>query len=221
MIPWEVEERRLDARAIAAGDATGWFEELYAAAAAGRVTMPFSRAEPHMLLAGWTRAHRPEGAGRRAIVVGCGLGADAEHVARLGFDTVAFDVSPSAVAIARERHPDSPVRYVAADLLALPPEWRRAFDFVVEVITVQALPDPPRGQAIINVGRLVAPGGTLLAIADSHTADAKTGPGLPWPLRREEVEAFATDGLDVHRIEQLTVPGRPGKPRWRAEFQRA
>jgi hypothetical protein len=68
---------------------------------------------------------------------------------------------------------------------------------------VQAFPDPPRRQAIVNVGRLVAPGGTLLAIAARHTADANTGPGLPWPLRREEVETFATDGLAVQHIEEI------------------
>jgi SAM-dependent methyltransferase len=217
---WRDEERRLDARALATGDATGWFEQLYAAGAAGRVSMPWDRTEPHLLLAEWTRLQRPVGAGRRAIVVGCGLGADAEHVAGFGFDTVAFDVSPTAVAIARERHPDSLVRYVAADLLSPPPEWRRSFDLVVEVSTVQALPDPPRRQAIVNVGRLVAPGGILLAIAARHTEDTKTGPGLPWPLRREEVEAFANDGLLVVRIEQLTVPGQPDEPRWRAELRR-
>ena len=210
----------MDARAIARGDPTGWFEELYAAGAAGRVSMPWSRTEPHLLLAEWTHTQRLNGAGRRAIVVGCGLGADAEHIAELGFDTVAFDVSPTAVAIAQKRHPDSPVYYVAADVLALRPEWRRAFDLVVEVITVQALPDPPRRQAIINIGSLVAPGGTLLAIASRHTADTITGPGLPWPLRAEEIEAFATDSLAIRRIEQLTVPGRADEPRWRAEFRR-
>ena len=220
MIPWEDEERRLDARALAAGDATGWFEELYAAGAAGRVSMPWSRLEPHLLLAEWTDAVQPDGVGQRAIVVGCGLGADAEHVAGLGFDTVAFDVSPTAITLARGRYPNSPVRYVVANLLSLPLEWVGAFDLVVEVITVQALPDPPRRQAIVNVGRLVAPGGTLLAIAARHTAVEKVGPGLPWPLRREEVEAFATDGLTVRRIEQLTVPGQPAEPRWRAELRR-
>jgi hypothetical protein len=51
MIHWEDEERRLYPWALAAGDATGWFEELYAA---GRVTMPWSRTEPHVLLAEWT-----------------------------------------------------------------------------------------------------------------------------------------------------------------------
>jgi 2-polyprenyl-3-methyl-5-hydroxy-6-metoxy-1,4-benzoquinol methylase len=39
--------------------------------------------------------------GRRAIAVGCGLGADDEHVARLRFDMVAFDVAPTAVAMAQ------------------------------------------------------------------------------------------------------------------------
>jgi 2-polyprenyl-3-methyl-5-hydroxy-6-metoxy-1,4-benzoquinol methylase len=63
--------------------------------------------------------------GRRAIAVGCGLGADDEHVARLRFDTVAFDVASTAVAMAQGRHPNSPVHYVAADLLSPPPGWRR------------------------------------------------------------------------------------------------
>jgi SAM-dependent methyltransferase len=173
-----------------------------------------------MLLAEWTSSQRLDGAGRRAIVVGCGLGADAEHVAAFGFDTVAFDVSPTAVAIARSRYLGSAVRYAAADLLALPPEWHRAFELVVEIFTVQALPDPPRREAIVNVGRLVAPSGTLLAIAARHTADEKIGPGLPWPLHQEEIEAFATDGAAIHRIEQLTDPGRPDNPQWRAEFRR-
>lgn len=91
-------ERRLDAWALAAGDATGWFEELYAAAAA-RVTMPWSRTGPHMLLAEWTRMHRREGraGGDRGWLR---LGTGAEHVARLSFDTVAFHVFAHAVAVA-------------------------------------------------------------------------------------------------------------------------
>jgi hypothetical protein len=66
---------------------------------------------------------------------------------------------------ARRRFPDSAVDYVVADLLDLPPEWHRAFDLVVEVITVQALPDPPRARAIACVASLVAPGGTLIVIS--------------------------------------------------------
>jgi hypothetical protein len=45
-------------------------------------------------------------------------------------------------------------------------------------------------------------------------------PGPPWPLRRDEVEAFAADGLTPVRIEIVPVSGRPGERRWRAEFRR-
>ncbi|MGO9975936.1 MAG: class I SAM-dependent methyltransferase [Solirubrobacteraceae bacterium] len=139
MKDWREEERRLDAGAIAAGDATGWFEDLYAAAAAGRITMPFSRGEPNPLLERWTGGL--VGDRRRAVVVGCGLAADAEHLAGLGFETTAFDISPSAIELARARHPGTRVHYLAADLLELPREWLRSFDLVVEIFTVQALPD--------------------------------------------------------------------------------
>lgn len=69
-----------------------------------------------------------------ALVVGCGLGADAEYIARLGFDTVAFDVAETAIRLARERFPESTVDYVVRDLLDPPAEWLRAFDLVAEII---------------------------------------------------------------------------------------
>ncbi|HEY8709602.1 MAG TPA: class I SAM-dependent methyltransferase [Burkholderiaceae bacterium] len=105
-------------------------------------------------------------------------------VARLGFDAVAFDISETAVRLARQRFPDSAVRYVAADLLDLPERWVHAFDLVVEIITVQALPRPSKVEAIVDVGRLVGSGGTLIAIVAVH--DEADGPvkGPPWPLDR-------------------------------------
>ena len=96
----------------------------------------------------WVEARRPDGAGRRAIVVGSGLGDDAELVAGLGYATVAFDIAPTAVRTAQERFPGSAVEYRTADLLDPPPGWPGAFDLVVECITVQSLPDPPRREAI-------------------------------------------------------------------------
>ncbi len=51
MKDWREEESRLDAQATAAGDATRPFKELYGAAAAGGITLPFIlRDEPHPLL---------------------------------------------------------------------------------------------------------------------------------------------------------------------------
>ncbi len=174
----------------------------------------------HPLLTQWATARSVTGTGRRAIVVGCGLGADAEYIAGLGFDTTGFDISPTAIELARGRFPNSGVWYVAADLLDPPDDWLRAFDLVVEVITVQALPEPARRQAIVNVGRLVAPAGTLVVVAAARDDGEEASDPPPWPLRRGEVEAFTADGLATIRIEDLDMPGQPGERRWRAEFVR-
>ena len=212
--------RELAAESVAGGEATGWFEKLYVAAEAGEATVPWDRTTPHVLLGQWTELHGVEGAGRRAIVVGCGFGADAEHLAGLGFETVAFDIAPTAVAAARRRAPESRVDYVEADLLNPPAEWRHAFDLVFESLTVQSLPPPMHVPAIDAVGQLVAPGGTLLVIATAR--DAREGPvdGPPWPLTRGELESFATAGLEPVSVEHIADESDPSIGRWRATFRR-
>jgi pimeloyl-ACP methyl ester carboxylesterase len=218
---WDEQGDRLASRSLAAGDPTGWFDRLYGAAAAGEVPMPWDRTEPHPLLTQWAQARQLTGTGQRAVVVvGCGLGADAEYVSGIGFDTVAFDVADTAIQLARQRFPGSTVHYVVADLLHLPDKWWGAFDLVVEIITVQALPDPPRRQAIVNVGRLVAAGGTVIVIAAVYDDRDSPVEAPPWPLSRTEIDAFTTDGLTPVRIEQLPDPRRLSEQRWRAEFNR-
>ena len=150
---------RLAREALDAGDPAAWFEPLYAAAEQGETHVPWDRGAPNRWLVAWAEASRPRGAGRRAIVVGAGLGDDAELIAGLGFKTVAFDVSPTAARLARERFPGTQVDYRAADLLELPMAWREAYDLVVEIRTVQSLPSAPRPAAIAAIRGLVAPGG--------------------------------------------------------------
>jgi SAM-dependent methyltransferase len=200
-------------------DATGWFERLYVRAEAGEAVVPWARDEPNRLLVEWTRARGLTGAGRRALVVGTGLGDDAEHVASLGFDTVAFDIAPTAIAVARRRFPASPVQYVVADLLDPPVAWHGAFDFVFESITVQALPPSLHPSAIAAVARLVAPGGTLLVLSAARQQGERVD-GPPWPLTREEIDAFTTDGLSAVRVEELRDTSGSGVRRWRAEYER-
>jgi SAM-dependent methyltransferase len=200
---------RLAAEALAAGRPTGWFESLYEAAADGEAVVPWDRDEAHPVLVEWFERRAPSG--RTAIVVGCGFGADAEYVAARGFATTAFDLSPTAIRLARERHPDSPVDYTVGDLLDLPPEWIEAFDLVVEVITVQALPQELRAQSIANIARLVAPGGTLIVISGARDEGEEVD-GPPWPLTRAEIEAFGRE-LETVAIERLGERGR-------AEFRR-
>jgi SAM-dependent methyltransferase len=143
---------------LAAGDPTGWFEHLYAAAEKGEAVVPWDRGAPRLLLVQWADERALEGGGRRALVVGCGLGDDAEYIAGLGFDTVAFDIAPTAVRAAQRRFPDSEVQFLLADLLDPPAGWLEAFDLVVESHTVQSLPDPPRRHAIAQVAQMVRQG---------------------------------------------------------------
>lgn len=215
----EDEEARLAAVSLAAGDPTGWFDRLYAAGAAGRVPIPWSRRQPNPLLTDWAQRHHLAGTGKRAIVPGCGLGADAEYLAGLGFTTIGFDVSPTAIRLARERYPGTCVEYVCADLLHLPRPWRQEFDLVAEIITVQALPRAVRPHATASVAGLTAPGGTLLVIAAIPDSLGEQ-PGPPWPLTRAEIDAFAADGLTPAAIEITAVPAEPAERRWRAEFRR-
>jgi SAM-dependent methyltransferase len=224
---------RLAHESIADGDPTGWFEHLYAAAAAGLTGVPWDRRAPSQLLVRWAAERRAHGTGeatgtgaatssaRTALVVGCGLGDDAEFVAGLGFRTVAFDISVSAIRAARQRFPHSGVQYCVADLMAPPASWQAAYDLVVESMTLQALPDPPRAVAIASLGPLVAPGGTLIVFARGREPHSRDD-GPPWSLTRSEIDAIGAGGLEAVRIDEI----RDGGPstaawRWRAEFRRS
>jgi SAM-dependent methyltransferase len=211
----EDELRRRVEEARSGGDPTGWFEALYAAAAAGEREVPWNRDAPRPLLAEWATLHGLRGDGARALVVGCGLGWDAEFIAGLGFATVAFDVAETGIRMARDAHPGSPVDYVVADLLALPAEWEGAFDLVVEVFTIQALPPAVHERALAACCACLAPGGRLILVASAgEEGDDADGP--PWPLTRRELRRTPI-GVHTHYIEHIV--GRD-LPHWRAELYR-
>jgi SAM-dependent methyltransferase len=213
--------RELAAQAAASGDETGWFETLYAEAETGRSVVPWADGDPNPHLTGWAGRTRLDGTGKRALVVGCGLGYDAEFLARLGFAVTAFDVAPTAVERAIRENPGTRVSYVTADLLDLPAEWTDAFDLVVEAYTVQPLYGAVRERALAALAVPVAPGGTLLVIARAtNEAEPERDPAMmPWALTRREID-LAGGTLRPSRIEQFTDDENPPKLRWRAEFHR-
>jgi SAM-dependent methyltransferase len=223
--------RRLAADSIARGDDVGWFEQLYAAAEAGTATVPWAdlAPNPNMVAALADLSGLPYPAGlpelhmqprrERAVVVGCGLGDDAEYVASLGFETVAFDVAPTAITGALKRFPRSTVEYETADLLNPPDGWIGRFDLVVEVYTLQVLTGAARRRAIEQVARLVAPGGRLLVIARARGASDPPGQ-MPWPLTRAEIESFSSYGLSTLSIVEFPDVEEPAVRRWKAWFSR-
>lgn len=218
----DVATRQLAQESLEQDDPTGWFERLYAAAVDGEAVVPWDRGTAHPQLTDWVTASQPDGTGKSALVVGAGTGWDAEFVADHGYDTIAFDISPTAVETAKRAHPDSEVSYEVADLLNPPAEWHRAFDLVVEIYTVQALPIALQPAATKQVGELVRAGGTLLVIAvarDDNTPDDSIE-GPPWPLTRASIEAFAQDDLRLIQLDSSPSPLDPTIHRWRAEYLR-
>lgn len=215
---WEKAADALAAQAIADGEPTAWFDRLYSAGRRGDTAMPWDRDRPNQTLVEW--AGDRDGTGHTAVVVGCGLGQDAELIARLGFTTTAFDVSANAVDLVLQRFPHTDVHYRVADLLRLAAEFDRAFDLVVESFTVQALPLSLRAQATAGVRSLVAPGGTLVVIASARVDEDDVPPGPPWPLSPGEIAAFGQDGLVEEYVTRHEMAD-PGQSRWLAEFRRA
>ena len=212
--------RELAAEFLAKGNPTGWFEALYQEAESGITTVPWADLAPNPHLLDFWHSHPQKSAQGQAVVVGCGLGDDAEQLIQWGFQTTAFDISETAIRRARQRFPQSQVTYLTANLLAAPPEWSKKFNFVFEAYTLQALPEQIRAQAAANVAAFVAPNGHLLVVARAR--DASEPPGeMPWPLTRAEFSAFTSAGLSELSFEDyIDDHETPSTRRFRAFYQR-
>ncbi|MCU0498306.1 MAG: class I SAM-dependent methyltransferase [Anaerolineae bacterium] len=183
--------RRLIQDALQSDNPTAWFEPIYQQAAQGEGRIPWARYAPDPQLLGWLADQTAAG---RALVIGCGLGDDAEALAHAGYQVTAFDISPTAIAQAQVRFPDSAVDYQVADLFALPSEWISAYDLVVEHRTIQALPWHLTDAAIAAIVSCVAPHGRVVVLTHGRDPEEDRR-GIPWPLSRTELAGFLTYGL--------------------------
>lgn len=175
------------------GAALAWFEEIYNAAGGDPEKVPWADEQPNKWLVEWIDQQPVAAEGLTAVVVGCGLGDDAEELARRGYQVVAFDLSETAIDWAKQRFPETTVEYRQADLFELPATIG-TYDFVFEAYTLQALPIPMRPVAIQAVAGLVAPAGELLVVCrGSESNEGLEGP--PWPLTRHELAGFRAAGL--------------------------
>jgi SAM-dependent methyltransferase len=173
--------------------AVSWFDPLYEAAGRNMGNVPWANEAPCPLVPGFLADRTTTGS---AVVVGCGLGDDAEAVAAAGYRTVAFDVSQHAVEWCRDRFPNSAVEYQVTDLLNLPKEMIGRFDLVVEVRTIQSLPPSLRTEAIDGTAALVAPGGCAFVVALARP-EGTVPSGPPWALSASEINRFEEAGLEV------------------------
>ena len=218
---WDDLADELGIAAVADGEPTRWYDELWSAAARGEVATALGPHRPAPSWptgwpAGWPST-APARAGR-AVVVGCGLGADSEHLAAHGWRTVAFDISPAAVAAVRDRYPDSPVDYREGNLLDLGRPRRRL---------------RPRGRDLHASRPCTPPCATGPWPASTADGPGRDGPVVqvvrrdgrpvtdepPWTLTRDEVQAVASDDVHLDSLDEVLPPGRVN-PLWRAVLTR-
>ena len=195
--------RALAEEYLAAGQPCGWFEPAYAAAVAAGRQLPWQEATGHPWLESWLEqpVHTPPG--RRALLVGCGVGEDVPPLLARGYDVTALDIAPTALAWARQRAArrgdgsDSAVDWHAGDVLAPGAALTGAFDLVVEIHTVPWLPGVVRDAAMTAIAGTVAPGGVALVITELATSDTERSAlaGPPWPQAPSELAAYRAGGL--------------------------
>jgi len=168
------------------GDDLGWFESLYQERQ-NDADIPWMNFAPHPLLVEFVEQNLSAFKGTRVLMVGCGLGDDAEFVAKQGATVTAFDISETAIARCHTRFPDSLVTYESANLLELPEHYANAFDWVIEIRTIQSMPKHLWQAGFKGIVSAVKPNvGQAVSICNGRIAQESEGV-LPLPLLESEL----------------------------------
>lgn len=186
--------RQLAAEFVERGDPFGWFDALYKESGGDTEKIPWADMAPNRFFQAWAGDVDLKGNGRKALVVGCGLGDDAHYLHDLGFSVTAFDISPTAIEWAKKVYGDSDIQFEIADLFQPYREWLGAFDFVLEIYTIQPLPMEMRPKVIDSIAAFVAPAGRVVVVCRGREDDEEVGE-VPWPLSKGDLSRFIENGL--------------------------
>ena len=178
--------------------ASAWFDDLYKEHENAHENIPWARRDVNPFLQTYLD-EKSEHQGK-ALVIGCGLGDDAYALANAGYDTLAIDISQTALKIAQERFPDANIRFEKQDIFDMPPQYFEHFDFVFEAQTIQSLPLEFRSKMIQAVAQSVAAEGELLVVAHKKQKETE---GPPWPLTQKEIDQFKEHSLKEVSSELL------------------
>lgn len=129
----------------------------------------------------------------KLLDLGCGLGTVAIAAAQLGYDVTASDVSPVALAAARQKAGSAAIAFVADDVLDS--KLAAGFDVIVDRALLHTLPASAHDRYLRHVTRLLAPQGQLVLKVHSDAEAA----------RRLGTHAFAPDALAALLKPDLTL----------------
>ena len=170
--------------------ASAWFESLYKENINSQENIPWARLEVNPILSAHLKGHSV--IGKKALVIGCGLGDDAVALESAGCEVVAIDVSQTALDLAKERFKGSKVKFIKQDIFDMPLKYFEYFDFIFESLTIQSLPREFREKMIKAISKTVSKNGEILVVAHQFNGNTK---GPPWPLKKEEIDLFVRHNL--------------------------
>ena len=175
-------------------DPLGWFDSIYTDAQGDYKSVFWADLEPSPYLVAWLKKHTKPSDDNRAIVVGCGVGDDAEALSAFGYEVTAFDISPEAIKLCKKRYPNSKVNYHVENLFDYPKEWRESFDIVYECNTIQVLPHKYRLQARDAMISFLQDNAFILVSCRSRNEGEQLD-DIPLPLDKKEIDGFIECGL--------------------------
>ena len=199
----------------------GWYEILYQEANETYSNIPWAHLTPNPNLVEWYEANAAKFQleNDKTLVVGCGLGDDAEFLASKGHQVTAFDLSESAINHCKKRFPESNIKYEVKNLFSLPETWHQKFSFIFESYTLQSLPQSMLENAISCLAECVTLGGRLLVIARGRDESDPINT-VPFPLTFTQLSFFKEAGLELVKFEDYIEFKDNSIRRFRCEFIR-
>jgi SAM-dependent methyltransferase len=197
----------------------GWFDSIYTDAEGDFSAVFWADLKPSSYLIKWLNNCVFKHLGRKAIVIGCGVGDDAEALSKAGYEVTAFDISPEAIRLCKDRYPNTTVNYLVADLFDYPAPWTEKFELVYECNTIQVLPGRYRIQARDAMVSLLAAQGYIVVSCRSRLK-GKQQDDIPLPLDKEELNSFIKCGLSEMSFEAYDDAQEPAVPHFFASYQK-
>ncbi len=148
----------------------------------------------------------------KIFVPGCGEGHDVRILAQQGAEVVGLDWAASAIERAESFPKVGKESYVKGDLFNLSPHFKNAFDWVFEHTCFCAIPLIQRAEYVRVVYEVLKDSGFLFGIFFLNP-DLKGDEGPPFPVRKEELDAFFSPCFKLHEeiVPFSSYPGREGR----------
>lgn len=164
----------------------------------GDILSAMRQKEPAKLLAEWLQ--KIEVQLGPALDLGCGVGAEAEYLARLGFAVDAIDKSEMMIKATKERCAGMKVNAILGDFL----DFQFKPDYYRIVTAINALPFVPKDQArtlMRYIQASIAPGGAaiLVVYGPEHAWADRTDMSFWMPDEFKDIWA----GFTIHHFEEF------------------